>query len=152
MKTNEIEHLDKTRYNVVKWLTTSYVFFYCPIMANYLINFLEVDKFYQVYVNTPILLAGVVLFQIFVIRLVLLLRKINSNPELKQILNDEYFIANQSKSFRLAFVVFIIVMCIAILLTSIFPKIPAAFVCYLIFFIVSMTALVSWLVYNRENK
>lgn len=152
MKTNEIEHLDKARHDVIKWITISYVFFHCPIMANYLINFLEVDKFYQVYVNTPILLAGVVLFQIFVIRLVLLLRKINSNPELKQILNDEYFIANQSKSFRLAFVAFIIVMCIAILLTSIFPKIPAVFVCYLIFFIVSMTALVSWLIYNRENK
>lgn len=152
MQTNKIEHFDKARYNAVKWLTISYVFFYCPIMGNYLINFLKVDKFYQVYVNTPILFAGVILFQIFVIRLVLLLRKIGSDEELKRTLNDEYFVANQYQSFKFAFTAFIIVVCIAILLTSIFPKIPAAFVCYLIFFIVSMTALVSWLICNRENK
>lgn len=152
MQTCEIEGLDKARYNAMKWLTISYVFFYCPIMANYLMNFLEVDKFYQVYVNTPILFTGVILFQIFVIRLALVLRKISSDLELKQTLNDEYFTANQSKSFRFAFVVFIIIMGIAIILTSIFPKIPAAFICYLIFFIVSMTALVSWLICNRENK
>lgn len=152
MQTNEIEYLDKARYNAVKWLTISYVFFYCPIMANYLINFLEVDKFYQVYVSTPVLFVGVILFQLSLIKLVLLLRKISSDQELKQILNDEYFVANQSKSFSLAFVVFIIVMCIAFLLASIFPEIPAAFLCYLIFFIVSMTVLVSWLIYNRENK
>lgn len=152
MQTNEIEYLDKARYNAVKWLTISYVFFYCPIMANYLINFLEVDKFYQVYVSTPVLFVGVILFQLSLIKLVLLLRKIGSDQELKQTLNDEYFVANQSKSFSLAFVVFIIVMCIAFLLASIFPEIPAAFLCYLIFFIVSMTVLVSWLIYNRENK
>lgn len=152
MQTNEIEYLDKARYNAVKWLTISYVFFYCPIMANYLINFLEVDKFYQVYVSTPVLFVGVILFQLSLIKLVLLLRKIGSDQELKQTLNDEYFVANQSKSFSLAFVVFIIVMCIAFLLASIFPEIPAAFLCYLIFFIVSMTVLVSWLIYNRENR
>lgn len=152
MKSHEIERIDKERYSAVKWLTISYIFFYCPIMASYLINFLEVDKFYQVYINIPILFTGVILFQLFVIKLVLLLRKISSDLELKQTLNDEYFVANQFKSFRFAFVVFIIVMCIAILLTSIFPKIPAAFVCYLIFFIVSMAALVSWLICNRENK
>lgn len=152
MKTNEIEHLDKARYNAMKWLTISYVFFYCPIMANYLINFLGIDKFYQVYVNIPILFVGTILLQIFTIRLVIILRKISSNPELKQILNDECFVANQSKSFKFAFIAFIIVMGIAILLTSILPKIPAAFVCYVIFFIVSITTLVSWLIYNKENK
>lgn len=152
MQTNEIERLDKARYNAVKWLTISYVFFYCPIMASYFINFLGVDKFYQIYVTVPILLIGTILLQLFVIKLVVILRKIGSNPELKQILNDECFIANQLKSYKFAFIVFIVVMCIAILLTSIFPKIPAAFVCYGIFFIVSMTALVFWLLCNRENK
>lgn len=97
-------------------------------------------------------MIGVIIFQIFVIKLVFILRKIGSNYELKQTLNDEYFVLNSLKSFKLAFIVFVITMCIAILLTSIFPKIPAIFICYLIFFIVLTAALVSWLIYNRENK
>lgn len=152
MKTSEIEKLNKARYSAMKWLTISYVLFYCPIMTNYLISFMDIDKFYQVYVNVPILLIGTLFFQVFVIKLVLVLRKINSKPDIKQILNDECFTANLAKSFRNAFIVFILVMCLSILFTSIFPKIPATFICYLIFFIVSMTVMISWLNYNKDEK
>lgn len=152
METSEIEKLNKVRYSTMKWLTISYVFFYCPIMANYLISYMGIDKFYQVYVNVPVLLIGTLLFLVFVVKLVLILRKINSKPDIKQILNDECFTANQAKSFRNAFVVFILVMCLSILFISIFPKIPAAFICYLIFFIVSMTVMISWLNYNKDEK
>lgn len=149
MKTNQIEQLDKARYNAVKWLTISFVFFYCPIMVNYIMGYLNVDKFYKIYINLPILFVGVVLFQISVIKLVVIIKKINSNSEYKQVLNDELFAVNQSKSFRNFFISFLLVMFLTFLLASIYPNIPTMFVCYLIAFIQIMVLMISWLKYNR---
>lgn len=43
------------------------------------------------------LFVGVIVFQIFIIKLVIILRKTGSNSELKQTFNDEYFVTNLLK-------------------------------------------------------
>lgn len=131
-------------------MTIAYVAFYFPILANYFNNFSGADRFYKVYVIIPLLLIGVIFLQISVFRFVRVLLKINANKQLKPILNNEYYIANQQKSFRNAFVAFILAMGIATVTTLLFPAIPAVLICVILFYIVTMFGLVSWLFYNRK--
>ncbi len=150
MRTSEIENFQRKRYIVMKGLTISYPFFITPMIVNSYLNMTGEYKFIQVFINTPILIIGTIFFSIFLFKMVRLIRKINTDPVLKGVLYDEYYQRAQSKVFRNSFMGFIVITGISILLSSLFPVIPATSVCFMIFLIVYMTGQVSWLIYNRE--
>lgn len=147
----DVEILSKARYKAMKHMLIAFVLFYCPQIIGSLPGDLHIDKLYQVYIIAPISLVGAIWLFVALIRLMKVQKSINADEMLKQALNNERVVANQSKCFRNAFFATLASIGVALLTTSIYPQVPAMLVCYFVLFVALLSMIISWLTYNKEN-
>ena len=144
METSMIEKLDKSRYQLVLWLTVGWAIYF----GGFILKDLVSDKALTV----VIILAGLIgwiLFLINLIRYIKFGRTVNSDNELGNALNDELHLFNRNRSTVVGFWAFLILLTLFFGL-SIFTAIPALIVCELTLYFGIISALVSFLIFNRR--
>ena len=144
METSLIEKLDKSRYNLVKWLLISWILWFGGFILKDLIN----NKLIQLSINL-ISLFGSVMWIKSLVQLRKFGKIVNSDIHLKNALNDEFAIHNRNKSFIVGYWTLIILLGIFFLL-SMFTTISALIVCEITIYIGIISSLLSSLIYNRD--
>lgn len=146
MEISLIEKLDKSRYNLIKWFTIGWAIWYGGFILKDLIS----NKLIQVLIILTGLF-GAIMWAKNLILLMKLGKIVNSDSNLKNALNDELMIHNRNKSFVIGFWTFTILIGFFLVLSS-FTNISALIVCEITLYIGILSALVSSLIYNRDQN
>ncbi len=144
METSLIEQYDKSRYNLIKWLTLGWIVWYGTFIAKDLIN----NKL----IIGSILIVGFIgwiFFTINLLRFIGLGKKINADVKLKEALSNEMHQFYAYKSIVWGFWTIIVTIC-ALIVIIIFYEISALIVCELTLFVGISSSLIANLAYNRE--
>jgi hypothetical protein len=143
MDTSLIEKLDKSRYDLIKWLTIGWtIWFGGYIVKDWINNKLIFGLF---------ILIGFIGWILFVVNLTKYLRlgkKVNADNRLKEALNNEMYKLYAYKSIFFGFLTTMIIICI-FLLISLFNNIPALIVCEIVLFFGISSSLIASLIYNK---
>ncbi len=144
METSLIEKLEKTRYNLLKWLTIGWgIWFGTFILKNLLQNQLILQF------ATWIGLLGWVIFSINLVKYFKLKRELKWDKKLERALNDELHQLNMFQSFFIGYCIIILVTGILFVL-SLYITLPAVLVTEIILYIGVLSVLISGLIYNRD--
>jgi hypothetical protein len=145
METSIIEKLDKSRYNLIKWLTVGWAAWFGTYILKDLINH------ELIVVQWTTVLVGVIGFILFIINLQKYLRLASKikNSRLNEALNNELIRLNAYKSFFMGFWTVIVIICIFFVL-SLFYKISALIVCEITLYFGVLSPLIAGLIYNRD--
>lgn len=143
MSISLIEQLDKSRYNLIRWLTIGWTtWFGAFTVKDWIDNKLTLGL---------LILIGLVGWILFVVSLVNFLRlsgKVNADTRLKEALNNEMHQLYAYKSFLWGFATVITVICI-LLTISLFYNMPALMVCKIVLFFGISSPLIAGLIYNK---
>ncbi|MFA6400248.1 MAG: hypothetical protein WCX31_01275 [Salinivirgaceae bacterium] len=144
METSLIEQLDKSRYNLVKWLTIGWMVWYGTFISKDLIN-------NKVVIGSLLIigLIGWILFTINLIRFNRLGKKVKADRKLKEALNNEMHQLYAYKSIYWGFGSVMGTIAIFIAITS-FHDLSALIVCKLLLFVGISTSLIANLAYNKS--
>lgn len=144
MNTSLIEKLDKSRYNLIKWLTIGWtIWFGVYIVKDWIDNKL---------IFGLLILIGLIGWILFAVNLIDYLRlgkKVKSDSKLKEALNNEMHQLYSYKSFFWGFCIVIVTTGIFLGITS-FYQISALIVCELTIFFGILSSSIAWLVYNKD--
>jgi len=145
METSLIEQYDKSRYNLVKWLTIGWAAWFGTYILNDLIN----DKF--IIVQLSIGFAGLIGFVFFVVNLQKFLRLASKikYSRLNDALNNELHQIYKYKSAFFGYKVLLGAICVFFVI-SIFCPIPAKLVCEITLYLGVLSPLIANLVFNKE--
>ena len=145
MEISLIEQYDKSRYNLIKWLTVGWAAWFGTYILKDLIN----DKF--LFVQVLIGLVGLIGFIFFVVNLQKYLRLASKikYSRLNDALNNELHQIYKYKSFFFGFKVLLGTIC-AFFVISLFCQISAKFVCEITLYLGVLSSLIAGLVYNRD--
>jgi len=145
METSMIEKLDKTRYNLLKWLTVGWAVWFGTYILKDLINseFIILD-----FLLGLVGLIGFVFFAVNLQKYIRLGSKVK-NSRLRDALNNEM---NQIYKYKSAYIgVKVLLASIALFfVVSIFYPISAKLVCELTLYSGVLSILISGLIYNRD--
>lgn len=144
MDASLIEKMDKSRYNLLRWLTTGWIIWFGGFIVK---DWIDNNKI----IFSLLIFIGFIGWILFVVSLINYLKfgkKVNSDSRLKEALNNEMHKANAYKSSFLGFVSTILVICI-FLIISFFYNIPAPLVCKIVLFFGISSALIAGLIYNK---
>jgi hypothetical protein len=144
METSIIEKLEKTRYDLLKWLTIGWAIWFGTIIL-------------KDFIKSPILigvvsgawLLGWVIFSINLVKFLKLKRELNWDPKAKEALNDELHQLNTHKSFFIGYMVTIGVTAVFYGISN-FINLPSMLVTGIIIYFSVLAALISGLIYNRD--
>ncbi len=145
MEISLIEQYDKSRYNLIKWLTVGWAAWF----GTYILKDLIEDEF--IFVQILIGLVGLIGFIFFVVNLQKYLRLASKikNSSLNDALNNELHQLYKYKSFFWGFKVLLGTICTFFVL-SLFCQIPAKFVCEITLYLGVLSSLIAGLVFNRD--
>ncbi|MDP4209546.1 MAG: hypothetical protein Q8928_12100 [Bacteroidota bacterium] len=145
MEISLIEQYDKSRYNLIKWLTVGWAAWFGTYILKDLIN----DKF--LFVQILIGFVGLIGFIFFVINLQKYLRLASKikYSRLNDALNNELHQIYKYKSFFFGFKVLLSTICVFFTI-SLFCQISAKFVCEITLYLGVLSSLIAGLVYNRD--
>lgn len=144
METSSIQKLDKSRYNLIKWLLISWILWFGGFILKDFIS----NKLIELLINL-ITIFGCVMWIRSTIQLRIFSKIVNSDSHLKKALNDELALFNRSKSLVVGYWTLIILAGIFFVL-SIFTNISAVIVSELILYIGIISPLLSSLIYNKD--
>ncbi len=145
MEISLIEQYDKSRYNLIKWLTIGWAAWFGTFILKDLIE----DKF--IFVQILIALAGLIGFIFFVVNLQKYLRLASKikYSRLNEALNNELHQIYKYKSVFWGFKVLLGTICV-FLVISLFHQISAKLVCEITLYLGVLSSLIAGLVYNRD--
>lgn len=143
MEISLIEKLDKTRDSVLKWQTIGWGVWFGTFILKDLI------------VNKPVVLIlifigliGWGLWTVNLIKMLRLVKKINSDSKLREALNNEMYRLNQYKSFSVGFMV-VLVTIGCFMGFSEFYDISALLVCQITLYLGLLSTFIALFIYNR---
>lgn len=143
MEPSLIEQLDKTRYNLLKWITIGWGTWYASVIGN---NVIHGHIIFQI-----IFWIGLVGNTIFVINLIKYLkmgRKLRRDPKLREALEDEWHHFNINRSYLFSYWVIIGSTGILLVINSVVP-LTALLTAELILYVGILSFFGSSLYYNR---
>lgn len=145
MENSLVEQYDKSRYNLIKWLTVGWAAWFGTFILKGLIN----DKF--IFVQILIGLVGLIGFIFFVVNLQKYLRLASKikYSRLNDALNNELYQTYKYKSVFCGFKVLLGTIC-AFFVISMVYQISAKFVCEITLYLGVLSTLIAGLVYNRD--
>lgn len=144
MKPNDIDKLDKKRYNALKLLTVGLV----VLVTAMAIAELTLRASYPL---IALGLAGMVILTISIYGLISVMLKIKADPALKEALYDELYRSHAYKAFQRGFWAMYAVLFFFICTSSLY-HISVRFACILILFVGFFTLIVSFLKLQQEKK
>lgn len=144
METSLIEKFDKSRYNLIKWLTIGWIAWYGTFISKDLIN-------NNLIVGLMLVIGfmGWVFFMVNLIRLMRLGKKINVDTKLKEALSNEMYQFYMLKSIAFAFWTVMATVCAFIAITT-FYQMSTLIACEFILLVGVSSLLIANLVYNKE--
>jgi hypothetical protein len=146
METSLIEQLDKTRYNLLKWITIGWGTWYASFIGN------KNELIHGHIIFQIAFWIGLLGYTIFVINLIKYLklgRQLRRNPQLREALEDEWHHFNINKSYKFSYWTVIGITITLIAITS-FTSISALMTAELILYFAVMSFFCSSLYYNRD--
>ncbi len=144
MKADIIEKFDRERYNALLWIGVGYVIFAIPYA-------LTAFGYLRSPLSLILLIPGNILVAVFIVRLIVLLIKIEKDPVLKKALNNEMETANNRKSYLWGFASMFVVAAIFMTITGFGRNISGVAICFTVISVGMMAYLVSYLIYNRDS-
>jgi len=143
MESSLIEKLDKSRYNLIKWLTIGWAIWFGGFILKELISS-------QIIFGLVILigLIGWILFSVNLFNFLRVGKKVNADNRLKEALNNEMYELYKYKSFYWGFWTTIASTAIFIGISA-FYILPALFVCEVTLFLGVLSTLIAGLIYNK---
>jgi hypothetical protein len=144
METSMIEQLDKSRYNLIKWLTIGWALFYGGFIIK---DFIGNKNVFGLLILLGLL--GWILFLINIFRFIKLGRIVNSDNKLKDALNNELIRLNAYKSFFIGYCIVIATVGLFIGI-SIFFKISTLIAFEITLYFGILSSLIAGLIYNRD--
>lgn len=155
METHKLNNLDRSRYKAMKMITISVILIYFSIVSINITTGIGNVNIYRMAFTvlcTLLLVTSTVMLTANMFNLTRIIKEINSDVSLKNILCDELYKSNLMKSYRNAFISFMSVISLCILATSLISSIPSSLICNILFVSVLSTASCSWLYYNRQQE
>ena len=146
METSLIEKLDKSRYNLFKWMALGWSMSLGSQIAKDLV---DSKLIIMIMIMRTVGLIGFVLLVVSSIKLIKLRKKISSDLKIKEALNNELHLLYRLKSRSYGFFAFIITLGIFMEVTQ-FMKVSAIIVCEVTLFIGGLSYLISALIYNKN--
>jgi hypothetical protein len=144
METSLIEQLDRSRYNLIKWLTVGWIaWFGTYILKDLIDNDLIVLQFLIAFVG----LIGFLFFVINLQKYIRLASKVK-NSRLNDALNNELHELYKYKSAYFGFMVLLWTISLFFVL-SLFHQISAKFVCEITLYLGVSSSLIAGLIYNK---
>ena len=144
METSLIEQLNKSRYNLIKWLTIGWSLW----VGTYILKgFIQFGLILSALIWIGLL--GWVVFIINLVKYLKLNREVRADSLLKEALNDELLQLNRYKSFFIGFIATISVVSIFFTI-SLFVMIPSLMVCRITIFCGVLAVLIAGLILNKE--
>ena len=144
METSLIEKLEKTRYNLLKWLTIGWAIWFGSIILKD-----QIKHPFLIGLVSGGWLFGWVIFIVNLVKFLKLKRELNWDPKAKEALNDELHQLNTHKSFFIGYLVVIGVTAVFYGISS-FINLPSMLVTGIILYFGVLSALISSLIYNRD--
>jgi len=144
METSLIEQLDKSRYNLYKWVTIGWAMWYGARIAKDLI-----DSKLIIGIMVGIGAIGWTLWIVNLIRFLKLGKKINSDSKLKEALNNELHHLYQLKSRSCALITVLVTIGIFLVISS-FMKVSGLIVCEVTLYTGVLAGSIAALIYNKE--
>ncbi|MCK9206499.1 MAG: hypothetical protein M0P66_05245 [Salinivirgaceae bacterium] len=145
METSLIEKMDKSRYNLIKWLTIGWTIWFGTYIAKDWINNRLIFGFLFL-----IGFIGWILFTVNLIKYLRLGKKVNSDNKLKEALNNEMHQFYGYKSFFWGFWTIVATISILFVISLFYHQISALIVCEITLFIGVLSTLIAGLIYNRD--
>lgn len=144
METSLIEQLNKSRYNLIKWLTIGWSLW----VGTYILkDFIQFGLILSALIWIGLL--GWVVFIINLVKYLKLNREVRADSLLKEALNDELLQLNRYKSFFIGFIATISAVSIFFTI-SLFVMIPSLMVCRITIFCGVLAVLIAGLILNKE--
>ncbi|MGE5393914.1 MAG: hypothetical protein ACM3P1_04165 [Candidatus Saccharibacteria bacterium] len=144
METSLIEQLDKTRYNLLKWITIGWGTWFATVIGNSIIH-----GHIIIQIAFWIGLAGNTIFIINLIKFMKLGRQLRKDPKLHDALEDELHHFNIGKSYTFSYWTVIGATGILLVVNS-FASLSALVTAELILYVGVMAFFCSSLYYNRD--
>ena len=144
METSLIEKLEKTRYNLLKWLTIGWAIWFGTFILKD-----SVQNHVILGVASTVCVWGWIIFIINLVKFLKLKRELNWDLKAKEALNDELHQLNMHKSFQIGFGV-VIWTTVVFLGIAEFLEIKALFVTEITLYFGVLSVLISGLIYNRD--
>jgi hypothetical protein len=144
METSLIERLEKTRYNLLKWLTIGWaIWFGTFILKDIIQNPMIIGA------ASTVGLMGWIIFSINLIQFLKLKRELNWDPKAKEALNDELHQLNMHKSFQIGYWAVLTTTAVFLGFAE-FLEIKALLVTEVTLYLGVLSVLISGLIYNRD--
>ena len=144
MKNYTVEELDKSRYNMILWLTIGWGIWYGSIIMKITI------------LNSPLIdilsvIGGVswVIWVIGLVKMVRLNKILKTDKALNTNLNDEVVLHNRLRSFQIGYLSFGITT-LAMLFASGLSIMSIELACKIIIYFGVLSTLIAWLIYNKN--
>jgi len=144
METSLIEQLDKSRYNLLKWLTIGWAMWF----GWYILKNLT-DNQVIIVITSFISLLGWAIFIINLIQFIKLKRELKWNTGVKEALENELHLLNLRKSYQIGFWVVIGITVFFFGFTT-FWTISVRLVTEITIYFGVLSVLIAGLIYNRE--
>lgn len=144
METSTIEKLEKTRYNLLKWLTIGWaIWFGTFILKDSVQNQMIIGA------ASTIGLIGWIIFVINLIQFLKLKRELRWDKKAQEALNDELHQLNMHKSFQIGFWAVLLTTSVFLGISE-FVELKALLVTEIILYFGVISVLISGLIYNRD--
>lgn len=144
MENSIIEKLDKSRYDLIKWFTISWIIWFGSFILNDFIDN-EIIKISIILIG----LFGCLRWFISIKKLIKFSKIIKLDCKLESALNNELIIHNRNKSFVVGFWTLLILIAIFLIIAR-FTDISALIVCEIILYFGIIATSISSLIYNRD--
>jgi hypothetical protein len=144
METSIIERLEKTRYNLLKWVTIGWAIWFGTFILKD-----SVQNHTIIGAASAFGALGWIIFIINLIKFLKLKRELGWDKKVEKALNDELHQLNMHKSFQIGFGV--VIWTTAVFLGfAVFSEIKALLVTEITLYVGVLSVLISGLIYNRD--
>lgn len=145
METSLIEQFDKSRYNLITWLTVGWAAWFGTYILKDLINN---ELIILQFIIGLIGLIGLLFFVVNLQKYIRLASKVK-NSRLNDALNNELHVIYKYKSFYFGFKVLIVTISLFFVI-SLFHQISAKIVCEITLYLGVLSSLIAGLIYNKD--
>ncbi|UMB61162.1 hypothetical protein MHL31_02905 [Lutibacter sp. A80] len=144
MEHTQIEKLDKSRYNMLIWLTIGFSLYFGEAILKEFIDGKNILLFVRL-----LGVIGMVLFLKSTFMSLKIIKQIKQDSKLKQALNNELHKLYVLKSFRIGFLTFLTLI-IGFMILSFFKEMPLLVVLEIILYFGMLSTFISGLIYNKN--
>lgn len=144
MENTPIEKLDKSRYNMLIWLTIGFSLFFGQTILKAFVDDHNILLFVRL-----LGIAGMAFFFKSTMMSFKIIKQIKQDAKLKQALNNELHKLYVFKSFRVGFWTFLTLL-LAFMFISFFKEMPLLIVLEIILYFGMLSTFISGLIYNKN--